>query len=204
MGRLVKIHNEEICIAHNYVATPDYTLYVADYAGGATPPHGWVYYPDDVTHEDFAPLWKQPTGAHDAYALGTIVQHNNMRWRSTIAGNVWEPGVSGWQDATTDIPTWIQPTGAHDAYAKDAIVHHNSKIWISLIDANVWAPGISGWREASRLAPDGTPTIPEWVQPTGAGDAYPLGARVTHNGQTWTSNYAANVWEPGVFGWTAD
>lgn len=35
-----------------------------------------------------------------------------------------------------------------------------------------------------------------WVQPTGAQDAYALGAKVTHNGKTWTSNVAANVWEP--------
>lgn len=42
---------------------------------------------------------------------------------------------------------------------------------------------------------------PAWVQPTGAHDAYPLGAEVTHNGKIWRSLYAANVWEPGVFGW---
>ena len=42
----------------------------------------------------------------------------------------------------------------------------------------------------------------EWVQPTGAHDAYALGAKVTHNGHLWQSLYAANVWEPGVFGWT--
>lgn len=44
---------------------------------------------------------------------------------------------------------------------------------------------------------DGQP----WVQPTGAHDAYPLGTKVTHNGKTWTSATAANVWEPGVYGW---
>ena len=44
-------------------------------------------------------------------------------------------------------------------------------------------------------------TIAAWVQPTGAHDAYLLGAQVTHNGHLWESLYAANVWEPGVFGW---
>ena len=44
-------------------------------------------------------------------------------------------------------------------------------------------------------------TIPAWVQPTGAHDAYALDALVTHNGKTWRSLYAANVWEPGVAGW---
>ena len=40
-----------------------------------------------------------------------------------------------------------------------------------------------------------------WVQPTGAHNAYPLGAKVTHKGKTWTSTAAANIWEPGVYGW---
>ena len=46
---------------------------------------------------------------------------------------------------------------------------------------------------------DGAP----WRQPTSAVDAYPLGAKVTHKGKTWTSTTAANVWEPGVHGWTS-
>jgi hypothetical protein len=41
---------------------------------------------------------------------------------------------------------------------------------------------------------------PAWVQPTGAQDAWPLGARVTHAGHLWTSLIPANVWEPGVVG----
>ena len=43
---------------------------------------------------------------------------------------------------------------------------------------------------------------PEWRQPQGAHDAYALGAKVSHNGKHWTSDVAANVWEPGVYGWT--
>jgi hypothetical protein len=42
---------------------------------------------------------------------------------------------------------------------------------------------------------------PDWIQPTGAQDAYALGERVHHNNLDWESQYAANVWEPGVFGW---
>jgi hypothetical protein len=42
---------------------------------------------------------------------------------------------------------------------------------------------------------------PDWVQPTGAQDAYALGARVRHKDKNWESQYNANVWEPSVFGW---
>ena len=43
---------------------------------------------------------------------------------------------------------------------------------------------------------------PEWSQPIGAHDAYNSGDKVSHNGKHWTSNVDANVWEPGVYGWT--
>lgn len=42
---------------------------------------------------------------------------------------------------------------------------------------------------------------PEWVQPVGSTDAYPMGAKVSHNGKHWISGYDNNVWEPGVYGW---
>ena len=59
--------------------------------------------------------------------------------------------------------------------------------------------------------PDATPALwtrvsveewPEWVQPTGAQDAYAMGDKVSHNEKHWVSDYDANIWEPGVFGWT--
>lgn len=41
----------------------------------------------------------------------------------------------------------------------------------------------------------------EWVQPTGAHDAYPFGAVVSHASKIWESTVENNVWEPGVYGW---
>lgn len=58
--------------------------------------------------------------------------------------------------------------------------------------------------------PDLTPALwtrvtveewPEWVQPTGAQDAYMTGDKVTHNEKHWVSTADNNVWEPGVYGW---
>lgn len=43
---------------------------------------------------------------------------------------------------------------------------------------------------------------PEWIQPTGAHDAYNKGDKVTHNEKHWVSDIDANVYEPGVYGWT--
>lgn len=49
-----------------------------------------------------------------------------------------------------------------------------------------------------RVAEPGT--IPEWVQPLGAEDAYRAGDRVRHGGRIWESLTDANVWEPGAVG----
>ena len=65
-----------------------------------------------------------------------------------------------------------------------------------------------GWEPPNALAlfrpadiDEGT-GLPIWVQPTGAHDAYAAGAQVTHNGSNWESDINANVWAPGVYGWT--
>ena len=48
---------------------------------------------------DAIPEWSQPAGAHDAYAKGDKVRHNDKVWVSDIDANVYEPGVYGWTEA---------------------------------------------------------------------------------------------------------
>ena len=45
------------------------------------------------------PVWKQPTGAQDAYMSGDKVHYptkNDPVWESDVDNNVWQPGVYGW------------------------------------------------------------------------------------------------------------
>ena len=44
--------------------------------------------------------------------------------------------------------------------------------------------------------------FPAWIQPVGAEDAYPKGAKVSHNDKHWISDVDNNVWEPSVYGWS--
>lgn len=37
------------------------------------------------------PVWSQPSGAHDAYNKGDIVDYNGTLYRSLIDGNTWSP-----------------------------------------------------------------------------------------------------------------
>ena len=58
--------------------------------------------------------------------------------------------------------------------------------------------------------PDITPALytkisveefPQWVQPTGAHDAYKKGDKVTYDNKHWISTADNNVWQPGGYGW---
>lgn len=44
------------------------------------------------------PVWSQPTGAHDAYNKGDIVDYNGTLYQSLIDGNVYSPEAypAGW------------------------------------------------------------------------------------------------------------
>lgn len=49
------------------------------------------------------PVWRQPTGAQDAYAKGDRVHYPTAEdpvYESTVDNNVWAPDVYGWQVVT--------------------------------------------------------------------------------------------------------
>lgn len=45
------------------------------------------------------PVWSQPTGAHDAYNTGDIVDYNGVLYKSLMDGNVYSPDAypQGWE-----------------------------------------------------------------------------------------------------------
>ena len=66
---------------------------------------GWE---PDITHAIWTevakpgeiPVWRQPTGAQDAYRLGAKVHYPDAAgpvWTSTIDYNTYQPGVYGWE-----------------------------------------------------------------------------------------------------------
>lgn len=89
------------------------------------------------------------------------------------------------------------------SYTKDDVVRYNGKLY-QCVQAHTsqadWTPEAyqAGWKNFA----DPTEEWPEWSQPIGAHDAYGKGDKVSHNGQHYTSDVDANVWEPGVYGWT--
>jgi hypothetical protein len=52
-----------------------------------------------IPDKNVIPEWEQPDSTNP-YSKGNKVTHNGKTWRSTIDGNVWEPGVYGWEEIT--------------------------------------------------------------------------------------------------------
>lgn len=53
----------------------------------------------EVAEPGTIPVWRQPTGAQDAYMIGDRVHFPDADgpvYVSTVDNNVWEPGVYGW------------------------------------------------------------------------------------------------------------
>lgn len=67
----------------------------ADWLPEATP----ALYDAFGLDESGYPVWSQPSGAHDAYNTGDIVNYNGTLYKSLIDGNVWSPEAypQGWE-----------------------------------------------------------------------------------------------------------
>lgn len=131
------------------------------------------------------------------------------QWTPDTATSLYKPvGID-----PSGIPLWVQPLGATDAYKLGDIVMHNEKKWESYIDNNVWEPGVYGWEEVTvstgggggTTEPETPPaeTIPDFVQPTGAHDAYKKGDKVKFEGKVYESLIDANTYSPSAYpaGW---
>ena len=94
---------------------------------------------------------------------------------------------------------WVAEDGK--AYAVGDRVKYNGLLY-RCVQAHTsqadWTPDVvpALWVRTS------TEEWPEWIQPTGAHDAYNKGDKVSHNEKHWVSDIDANVYEPGVYGWT--
>ena len=66
-----------------------------DWKPNATPA---LYTPIGLNEEGY-PVWSKPTGAHDAYNTGDIVDYNGTLYKSLIDGNTYSPEEypSGWE-----------------------------------------------------------------------------------------------------------
>ena len=106
---------------------------------------------------------------------------------------------------------WADLIGKKLEKADHPYITHEGDVYLVNQDVGVvlehQPPGPGTEALYSKVAEPGT--IAPWAQPLGAHDAYnkygsglPKSDPVTHNGKTWISTMNANVYEPGVYGWT--
>ena len=101
-------------------------------------------------------------------------------------------------DVAELFPMWKTDT----AYQTGDRVQYESKLYKCLqahSSQTDWTPdvAVSLWVEVS----DPSIEWPEWVQPTGAHDAYMTGDKVSHNEKHWICNMDYCTYGPGVYGW---
>lgn len=113
------------------------------------------------------------------------------------------------------VEPWRRPLDQFDAYKLDNAFtgrpdecEYGGKFYRTKVDVNVWEPAAGAlWDE---IDADGNVVVPPveewpaWVQPTGAQDAYQIGAKITFEGSRYVSAINANVWSPTGYpaGWT--
>ena len=103
VGRAYKV-DEMFTYGTNNVGDPQLYRVVqahtsqADWTPDATPA---LYTPIGLNDAGY-PVWSQPTGAHDAYNTGDIVDYNGTLYKSLIDGNVYSPEAypQGWEEVT--------------------------------------------------------------------------------------------------------
>ena len=68
----------------------------ADWKPSETPS---LYEPVGLNDNGY-PVWSQPSGAHDAYNIGDIVDYNGTLYQSLIDGNAYSPEIypAGWEE----------------------------------------------------------------------------------------------------------
>jgi hypothetical protein len=167
-------------------------------------------YPVGFAVQDEGQVWEllQPYNA---------AEHPNQRPSSIRA--LW--GLKHTKNPLKAKP-FVEPLGTSGMYMKDECVLENGLVYISKVDNNVYSPSAypQNWtlytgeteEPTEPVEPEPTPepepepedpTYPEFVQPTGAHDAYKKGDRVTYNGKVYESLIDANVYSPDTYpaGW---
>ena len=173
------------------------------------PGKGWRYHAGG-----YYPHWRQiegadtgPEGAESGYPQGAEVWGAGAVRVSRAPFNVTEPSdtvATGWSRADG---RYVVPAGWQYQPGED--LTEDGETWHRVTQATSFRPSESPAQFVAITGPGGevvAPAEPEgpppWQQPTGAHDAYPAGAVVTHNGATWANTHGnGNVWEPGDFGW---
>lgn len=170
------------CQAHNTNNNPDIEP-------GNSPAQWAPYHTTDPTK---AKAFTQPTGAHDAYMKGECCLWTDGKvYRSIMeTANAYSPAAypQGWEEVTAAGDPGTTPEPGTEPEPETPTEPGTEQ-----------EPG----QDPETGGEETGETVPAFVQPTGAHDAYQTGDRVTYNGQIYESTIDNNVWSPDTYpqGW---
>ena len=177
------------------------------------------YYPFILT--DTAAINDAVEGMRDwtpaSYSVNDVVKYNGIPYKCVQAhdstnNTTWTPPSvpALWMEyhgtSKETARNWIAPTGAHDMYKQGEWMIFTDGKYYECLNDTAYSPTdySSAWRaDGEQETPEPTPSIPEFVQPTGAHDAYKKGDKVSFNGKIYESLIDANVYSPSAYplGW---
>lgn len=181
-----------------------------------------------IAAEEQIPTWRQRN--YTDVPIGTPYKYGDQvykLWQAHDATNQpdWTPdkAVSLWDICHTTDPTkakpYVAPQGTRGMYQTGDVCTEGGKLYRSTMENNVWEPSAypQGWEaidvsggvipqpeEPEEPTPEPEePKYPDFIQPTGAHDAYHIGDRVTYNGKVYESVIDNNAWSPDTYpqGW---
>ena len=181
-----------------------------------------------IAAEEQIPMWRQRD--YTDVPIGTPYKYADQvykLWQAHDATNQpdWTPdkAVSLWDICHTTDPTkakpYVTPQGTRGMYQIGDVCTEGGVIYRSTIDNNVWQPSAypQGWKEidfSGGVIPQPEepeeptpepeePKYPDFIQPTGAHDAYHIGDRVIYNGKLYECILDSNAYSPDDYpqGW---
>ena len=177
------------------------------------------YYPFILT--DTAAINDAVEGMRDwtpaSYNVNDVVKYNGIPYKCVQAhdstnNSEWTPSSTPalWMEyhgtSKETARNWIAPTGAHDMYKQGEWMIFTDGKYYECLNDTAYSPidYSSAWRaDGEQETPEPAPSIPEFVQPIGAHDAYKKGDKVSFNSKIYESLIDANVYSPSAYplGW---
>lgn len=178
------------------------------------------YYPFILT--DTAAINDAVEGMRDwipaSYSINDVVKYNDIPYKCVQAhdstnNSEWTPSSTPalWMEyhgtSKETARNWIAPTGAHDMYKKgEWMIWTDGSLYECLSDTT-YSPVdyAAAWQKDGGSTEPNPPaeTIPDFVQPTGAHDAYNIGDKVKFEGKIYESLINGNTYSPTAYplGW---
>lgn len=181
-----------------------------------------------IAAEEQIPTWRQRD--YTNVPIGTPYKYADQvykLWQAHDATNQpdWTPdkAVSLWDICHTTDPAkakpYVTPQGTRGMYQTGDVCTEGGKLYRSTMENNVWEPSAypQGWKEIDisggvisqpeepeEPTPEPEePKYPDFIQPTGAHDAYHIGDRVIYNRKLYECILDGNAYSPDDYpqGW---